>query len=185
MMTDVAKLLGHNFRALAEAGCTQIQIDEPMFTMGDEDEVAAAVEAINLAIADLPKTVCVSMHICQGNYAVGKEYDGQIGHRYFDVGRYKADLITKIECTALLVEYDMAHHYEGHLGDKQLGIGAVDVHDPKIETGEAVADRVRAQTWLDREQTLITSTCGFNHLPRATAFGKLMSMAAAKRILSR
>lgn len=37
------------------------------------------------------------MHICQGNYAAGKEYDAQTGHRYFDSGRYKADLIRKIE----------------------------------------------------------------------------------------
>ena len=73
----------------------------------------------------------VSMHICQGNYAVGKEYDGQIGHRYFDTGRYKADLVCKIECSSYLVEHDMAHHYEGLLGNKQLGIGAVDVQDPE------------------------------------------------------
>jgi hypothetical protein len=49
---------------------------------------------------------------CPGN-AVGKEYDAQIGHRYFDIGRYKADLISKIDCDAYLVEYDMAHHFEG------------------------------------------------------------------------
>jgi 5-methyltetrahydropteroyltriglutamate--homocysteine methyltransferase len=48
------------------------------------------VEVINMAIHGLPTDVHTSMHICQGNYAVGKEYDGQIGHRYFDVGRYKA-----------------------------------------------------------------------------------------------
>jgi len=40
-----------------------------------------------------------SVHACQGNYAVGPDYDGQIGHRYFDTGRYKADLICKIDCT--------------------------------------------------------------------------------------
>ena len=184
MMMDVAKLLARNFRALADAGCRNLQIDEPLFTLAEDAEVAAAVEAINLAISDLPPDMRVSVHICQGNYAVGKEYDGQIGHRYFDVGRYKADLITRIECAAFLVEYDMAHHYEGLIGDRHLGVGAVDVQDPKIETGELIAERVRAQGWLHAEQTIITSTCGFNHLPRATAFGKLMSMAAAKRILA-
>ena len=83
--------------------------------MSDEQEVQAAVEAINLAIEDLPDDVHVSMHICQGNYAVGKEYDGQIGHRYFDIGRYKADLVCKIECSSYLIEHDMTHHYEGLL----------------------------------------------------------------------
>jgi 5-methyltetrahydropteroyltriglutamate--homocysteine methyltransferase len=183
MMDDLGKLLRFNFQLLADAGCKHIQIDEPLFTLGDEDDVAAAVDAINLAIEGLPADIHVSMHICQGNYAVGKEYDGQIGHRYFDVGRYKADLVSKIECASYLVEYDMAHHYDGHLGDKQLGVGAVDVQDPKIESGELVASRVHAQRWLHPEQTIVTSTCGLNHLPRATAMGKLKAMADAKRVL--
>ena len=183
MMADLGKLLRHNFRMLAAAGCKHIQIDEPLFTMSDDEEVRAAVDAINLAIEGLPDDVHVSMHICQGNYAVGKEYDAQIGHRYFDTGRYKADLVCKIECSSYLVEYDMAHHYEGLLGDKQLGVGAVDVQDPKVESGETVAARIRAVGWLAPEQTIVTSSCGFNHLPRHVAFGKLKAMAEAKRML--
>jgi 5-methyltetrahydropteroyltriglutamate--homocysteine methyltransferase len=184
MMMDLSKLLRQNFRRLAAAGCKNIQIDEPLFTMSDEPEMDAAVTAINLAIEDLPDDIHVSMHICQGNYAVGKEYDAQIGHRYFDAGRYKADKICKIECASYLVEYDMAYHYEGLLGNKQLGVGAVDVQDPRIETGEIVADRIRAFRWLAPEQTIVTSSCGFNHLPRRSAMGKLLAMADAKRILS-
>jgi 5-methyltetrahydropteroyltriglutamate--homocysteine methyltransferase len=130
-MGDLGKLLRHNFKLLVAAGCQHIQIDEPLFTMSDDVEVRAAVDAINLAIEGLPENVHVSMHICQGNYAVGKEYDAQIGHRYFDTGRYKADLVCKIECSSYLIEHDMAHHYEGLVGNRQLGVGAVDVQDRK------------------------------------------------------
>ena len=77
----------------------------------------------------------------------------------------------------------MAHHYEGKLGDRQLGVGAVNVQDPKVESGETVAERIQACGWLAPEQTIITSSCGFNHLPRRTTFGKLQAMAEAKRIL--
>ena len=184
MMNDLARLLARNFRMLADAGCNFIQIDEPLFTMAEDDEVSAAKEAINLAIEGLGDRVHFSTHICQGNYAVGKEYDGQIGHRYFDTGRYKADIICKIDCASLLVEYDMAHHYENHLGNKQLGVGAIDVQDPKAETGEVVAERVRAQRWLTPEQTVITSSCGFNHLSQRLTSGKLKAMTDAKRILA-
>lgn len=184
MMLDVAKLLRHNFKMLVQAGCRHIQIDEPLFTMVDDKEVEAAVDAINLAIEGIPEDIHVSMHICQGNYAIGKEYDGQIGHRYFDTGRYKADLVSKIGCSSYLVEYDMAHHYEGLLRNQQLGVGAVDVQDPKAESAETIAERVRAQKWLAPEQTIVTSSCGFNHLPRQTAFQKLRAMVGAKRILS-
>jgi 5-methyltetrahydropteroyltriglutamate--homocysteine methyltransferase len=183
MMIDVGKLLHHNFKMLAAAGCRHIQIDEPLFTMSDDAEVEAGVHAINLAIEDLPDNVHVSTHVCQGNYAVGKEYDAQIGHRYFDLGRYKADLVCKIECSSYLIEHDMTHHYKGLVGDQQIGVGAVDVQDPKIESGETIAERIRVHGWLAPEQTIVTSSCGFNHLPRHVAFGKLKAMAEAKRIL--
>lgn len=183
MMFDVAKLLRYNFLMLADAGCKHIQIDEPLFTMADDDEVEAAVAAINMAIDGLPKDIHISNHVCQGNYAVGKEYDAQIGHRYFDVGRYKADIICKIECSSFLIEHDMTHHFEGLLGNKQLGVGAVDVQDPKVETAETVAARIQSHRWLVPEQTIVTSSCGFNHLPRDTAFGKLRAMSEAKRVL--
>jgi 5-methyltetrahydropteroyltriglutamate--homocysteine methyltransferase len=184
MMTDLGKLLKWNLRRLAEAGCKHIQIDEPYFTVASDEEVRAAVEVINMAIEDLPDEVCVLVHICQGNYAVGPDYDGQIGHRYFDTGRYKADLVCQIECDGYLVEHDMARHYEGLLGDRQLGIGAVDVQAPNIETGEQVADRIRSCGWLAPEQTIITSSCGFNHLPRHVGLAKMRAMTEAKTILN-
>jgi 5-methyltetrahydropteroyltriglutamate--homocysteine methyltransferase len=183
MMNDIGKLLRYNFKMLAAAGCMNIQVDEPLFTMADDGEVKAAVAAINLAIEDLPDSIHVSTHICQGNYAVGKEYDAQIGHRYFDTGRYKADIACDIACSSFLIEHDMTPHWEGRLGNKQIGVGAVDVQDPKIETGETIAARIHAHKWLAPEQTIVTSSCGFNHLPRATAFGKLKAMTEAKRLL--
>jgi 5-methyltetrahydropteroyltriglutamate--homocysteine methyltransferase len=183
MMDDLAKLLRHNFQMLVAAGCQHIQIDEPLFTISDDREVQAAVNAINLAIEGLPESIHVSVHVCQGNYAVGKEYDGQIGHRYFDHGRYKADLICQIDCSSYLIEHDMTPHYEGLIGDKQLGVGAVDVQDPKIESGKTVAERIQAHKWLAPEQTIVTSSCGFNHLPQRTSYGKLRAMTEAKLIL--
>ena len=100
MMLNAAKLLNKNFRRLAEAGCKHIQIDQPYLTHRVTTSVRAA-EAINLSIEGIPEDIHVAVHICQGNYAVGPQYDGQIGHRYFDTGRYKADLICKIDCSFL------------------------------------------------------------------------------------
>jgi len=184
MIADFGKLLHQNFRRLVEAGCKHLQIDEPYFTVADDQEVRAAVEAINMAIEGLPDDVHVMVHICQGNYAVGADYDGQIGHRYFDQGRYKADLVCKIECDGYLIEHDMTPQYEKCLGDKQLGVGAVDVQAPNVETGYLVVERIKAHEWLAPEQTIITSSCGFNHLPRHIALGKMRAMTEAKAILT-
>ena len=54
---------------------------------------------------------------------------------------------------------------------------------PNIETGEQIAERIKAYRGSTPEQTIITSSCGFNHLPRHIAFGKLRAMTEAKAIL--
>lgn len=181
MMQDLGKLMNRNFKKLEQAGCKAIQIDEPLFIIVDDDEVKAAVDAINIAVEGV--NMSIMTHICQGNYAVGEDYDGQIGHRYFDSGRYPARLICDIDCDALLIEHDMTPNYEGLLGNKQLFVGAADVQDMKVEKPETIVERITKYGWLAPEQTLITSTCGMNHLPRQVAFGKLQAIAGAKKIL--
>jgi 5-methyltetrahydropteroyltriglutamate--homocysteine methyltransferase len=83
----------------------------------------------------------------------------------------------------LLVEHDFADRYEGQLGNKRLAVGAADVQDPNVEAPEVIAERITRLRWLTPEQTLITSSCGMNHLRRGIAFGKLKAMTGAKRIL--
>jgi 5-methyltetrahydropteroyltriglutamate--homocysteine methyltransferase len=67
MMYDLGKLLNTNFKMLAAAGCKNIQIDEPLFTISEEDEVEAAVAAINMAIEACPRT---SMCPCMSARAI-------------------------------------------------------------------------------------------------------------------
>jgi 5-methyltetrahydropteroyltriglutamate--homocysteine methyltransferase len=93
-------------------------------------------------------------------------------------------LICQIECDSYLIEHDRTDSFDGMLGNKQLGVGAVDVQAPNVETPEQIAERISAHRWLVPEQTIITSTCGFNHLPRHIALGKMRAMTEAKAILS-
>jgi PAS domain-containing protein len=58
------------------------------------------------------------------------------------------------------------------------------VQAPNVETPEQIAERISVHRWLAPEQTIITSTCGFNHLPRHIALGKMRTMKEAKAILS-
>jgi 5-methyltetrahydropteroyltriglutamate--homocysteine methyltransferase len=46
-----------------------------------------------------------------------------------------------------------------------------------------VAERITRHRWLAPEQTMLTSSCGMNHLPRQIAFAKLQAIAGAKRVL--
>lgn len=184
MMDELAKVINQNLKELAAAGCKHVQVDEPLFMVGGSTraEIEAGVDAVNQAFEGVDAFRW--QHVCQGNYAVGEDYDGQIGHRYFDVEEYRADLVGRIDCDALLVEGDCAPNYEGQLGNQQLAIGAADVLDLNVEKPEQIADRVGTWgSWLAREQTLITSYCGMNHLPRHVAEGKLAAMAGARDLL--
>lgn len=79
----------------------------------------------------------------------------------------------------------MTPEYEGHLRNQQLAIGVADVQDLNVESPDTLVERINewAGSWLPPEQTLITSSCGMNHLPREIAFGKLSAMAGARDIL--
>ena len=77
----------------------------------------------------------------------------------------------------------MTPHYESLLGNKLLAVGAADVQTTDIETPETIAERVSRYRWLVPEQTMITSSCGMNHLPRQIAFAKLQAISGAKRLL--
>ena len=83
----------------------------------------------------------------------------------------------------LLIEYDQAFLYEGLLGNKYLAIGAADVQDVNIESPETIMERIARNTWLSPDQTMITTSCGLNHLPRHIAFGKLKVISDAKNLL--
>lgn len=184
LMMELAKVINRNLRDLQDAGCRHIQLDEPLFAMGGirREEVRAAVEASNQCWEGI--SAFRWQHLCQGNYAVGPHYDGQIGHRYFDVEEYPVDLACQLDCDAIMNEGDMTPLYEGQLGNQQLAIGLVDVQDLNVESPEALLERLDAWAgWLEPERTLITSSCGMNHLPRHIANQKLEAMAGAKTLL--
>lgn len=183
-MQDLAEVIKRNFRELQDAGCKHVQIDEPLFAAVDRDEVESAIDAINYAFEGA-SGMYKWVHICQGNYSVSDEFDqgDQIGHRYFDFAEYPADLIPNIQCDALMVEHDFAHAYKDTLKNQQLAVGAADVQEKQVEKPEKIIERIESLSWLPSEQTLITSSCGLNHLSREVAFGKLKAMADAERML--
>ena len=184
MMMDLAELINRNLRDLQDSGCRHIQLDEPLFAMGGatREEVRSAVEANNQCWEGI--TAFRWQHLCQGNYAVGAHYDGQIGHRYFDIEPYPVDLVCDLECDALMNEGDMTPRYEGKLRNQQLAIGVVDVQDLNVESPETLVERIQEWgSWLEPERTLITSSCGMNHLPRHIAIRKLEAMTGAQAIL--
>ena len=70
------------------------------------------------------------------------------------------------------------------LAPKKVMLGVIDLNDPEIETPQKVADRIRAGLKFTAPDKLLPAPdCGMKYLPRATAFGKLKSLAAGAAIV--
>lgn len=182
---DLAEeVIKQNFKELEEAGCKHIQLDEPLFAVGGitREEVEAAIEANTACFEGI--TAYKWEHVCQGNYAVREDYDGQIDHRYFDVEPYPTELIVQLEVDAIMNKGDMTSEYEGQVKKAARGRGRGRAGYERRDARHAGrADRGLGWNWLPSEQTLIMSSCGMNHLPREVAYGKLAAMAGARDIL--
>jgi 5-methyltetrahydropteroyltriglutamate--homocysteine methyltransferase len=64
------------------------------------------------------------------------------------------------------------------LAPKKVMLGVIDLADPEVETAEKVAGRIRAGLkFMTPDKLLPAPDCGMKYLPRATAFGKLKSLA--------
>ena len=63
-------------------------------------------------------------------------------------------------------------------------LGVIDLADPEVETPQKVADRIRAGLkYVSADKLLPAPDCGMKYLPRATAFGKLKSLADGAAIV--
>ena len=66
------------------------------------------------------------------------------------------------------------------LRGKGIALGVLDLSTPEMETPEVVADRVRrALDDVDVDRLVLSSDCGLKYLPRASAEGKMRSLAVA------
>ena len=182
LMGDLAKLMNSNFKRLAKTGCKILQLDEWMLSSSNQMELPGAVDAINTAIEGVD--LSVQVHLCQGSYTEHDAYEGMLGqHRGADPVNGFAALVSDIACDVISVEHDLAHLFEDHLGDKHLALSAVDMQSLEIEQPEQIADRIAQYSWLEPGQTLLTTSCGVNFMPRQIAFEKLKAVAETKRIL--
>jgi 5-methyltetrahydropteroyltriglutamate--homocysteine methyltransferase len=66
------------------------------------------------------------------------------------------------------------------LSGKTIMLGVLDLGDPKVESLDTVADRIRnGLKYVPADRLVPAPDCGMKYMPRATAFGKLKAMADA------
>jgi 5-methyltetrahydropteroyltriglutamate--homocysteine methyltransferase len=181
----LADALNSEVRALAQAGCRWIQIDEPVFARKPAQALAYGVEQLNRCFHGVPDGVERVMHMCCG-YPDGldrEDYPKAEREAYFD-------LAEAVDASVMdVVSLEDAHrHNDLTLLDRfkstKVILGVVAIAKSRVEPVEEI--RARLQAALDHiepERLIAAPDCGLGLLGRDLAREKLKNLCAAARSL--
>ncbi|MGY1601380.1 uroporphyrinogen decarboxylase family protein [Geodermatophilus sp. SYSU D00815] len=161
---------------LFAAGADLVQIDEPWLQARPEVARKYGAEAVTRALEGAPGPV--HLHLCFGYAAMVSERPE--GYSFLpELADTPADAIS-VETAQSHLDPATLRPLRG----KGIALGVLDLSTPEVETPEVIADRVRrALDDVDVDKLVLSSDCGLKYLPRASAAGKMRSLAQAAEIL--
>jgi 5-methyltetrahydropteroyltriglutamate--homocysteine methyltransferase len=176
---EMAAVINAELRALDEAGCDVIQLDEPILWFLASDQ-PWGIRAVNACFAGVKKAKKV-LHLCQGNY--NPDPAAHVGLRIFP-SPFAAigPLLQQVEVDVFLMAFASLGQDDLSVladlpGSKLLGVGVIDVQSHQVESAEMVAQTIeRVTAHIAPERLWVAPDCGLNHLPRHLAFAKLQAM---------
>ena len=178
---DLAEALNYEIRALADAGCRCIQVDEPLFARNVDAALDYGVDALGRCFDGVPDSVTRIMHMCCGypNHLDEPEYHKASRQSYFDL----AGAINNAPIDQVSLE-DAHRHNDLSLLElfdkKSVILGVIAVAKSQVETVETVSVRLKdALNHIDRERLVVAPDCGLGLLGRELAIKKLTVMCEA------
>ena len=179
MCMDYAAAVNAEAHDLVKAGADVIQLDEPWLRNNPEEAKLYAVKAINRALQGI--TVPTVVHLCFGYAAV---VTGLKPTGYSFLPQLSDTIAQQISIESAQPKIDLGVLKD--LAPKKVMLGVIDLSDPEIETPQKIAERIRnGLKYLPPDKLLPAPDCGMKYLPRATAFGKLKSLAEGAAIVRR
>ena len=182
---DLADALNFEIRALAAAGCSYIQVDEPLFARNVERALAYGVECLDRCFDGVPNGVTRVMHMCCGypGFLDDHEYHKADRMSYFQL----ADAVDRSTVHQVSIE-DAHRHNDLTLLEKfpnsTVIFGAVAIAQSKVEPVETIAARLtQALEHIDRERLIAAPDCGLAMLGRDLAMTKLSNLGEAARLV--
>ena len=178
MVMDFAAAVNEEVKDLEAAGADVIQLDEPWLRNNPDEAKRYAVKVINRALEGI--AVPTVIHLCFGYAAVVPGLSKPTGYSFLP---QLADTIAQqISIESAQPKIDLGVLKE--LAPKTVLLGVIDLNDPKPETPQVVAERIRAGLkFVPPDKLLPAPDCGMKYLPRATAFGKLRALADAAALV--
>ena len=186
-----SKALNQEYHRLADAGCSVIQVEEPILhgNQGVVGEVPfeTYVDALNAEMAGLRAKTEVWLHTCWGNpfaQRLGVSQSYKFALSYF--AQLDFDVLT-IECVENQgAEIEMVASILKP--DQKLCIGVVSHRALQVEQPEEIAALVRkGLKVLPPERLLLSSDCGFGRegMSRTHAYYKMVAIAKGANIVRR
>ena len=174
----LAGAVNQEVKALEAAGADVIQLDEPYLQARHESAKKYALEAIGRALDGV--RAATALHTCFGYAHVVK--NRLTGYPFLaDLNACAAQQIS-IEAAQPGLDLSILEKLPG----KTIILGVVSLGDPKAESPETVAGRIRdALRHVPPERLVLAPDCGMKYLPRGLAFEKLRALAEGARIVRR
>lgn len=172
LVRALARLLNAEAHRLVAAGATVLQIDEP-FLAGYPEEVAVALEAINIVTKDVQARW--GLHVCWGNRYARPSWEGHYDFLFPGVLDVQVDQLVLEFARTGYDDMELLRRYDW---DRALGLGVIDVKSDRVEDPRLIATRIRrALDIVPAHRLMINPDCGLRHLPNDVARAKLRAMA--------
>ncbi len=171
---EFAQVVNQELKALVHEGAEFIQVDEPSYAIipgTAKDYLAlynAAVDGVQAKIA---------LHVCFGNLGSRPRGPRRYAPLFPDFHDARADQFVLEFANREMKEIEQLKEF---CGDREVGLGVVDIKSFYVEPAEEIAARIReALQYIDADKVFINPDCGFFQLPRWLAVQKLRRMVEA------
>ena len=178
---DIAETVNREILALVEAGCTHVQVDEPLFARQVEDALSFGMEGLERCFHRVPAGVTRIVHMCCG-------YPDHLD----DTDYKKADPDSYHRLAAAIDEagFDQVSIEDAHcrndlsllekLPNKTVIFGSVAIASSRVESADEIEARLRAALdHIDRDRLVVAPDCGLGFLTAELAESKLRAMCEA------
>jgi 5-methyltetrahydropteroyltriglutamate--homocysteine methyltransferase len=180
---DLATAVNYEVRALSDAGCRYIQIDEPLFARKPEDALSFGIENLERCFHGIGKHTTAVMHMCCGypNYLDEEGFQKADAEIYLRLANALDDSLVQ------QISIEDAHRHNNltlfdSFQNTSIIFGSFTIANSRVESVEEIRERLQAALeHIDPERLIAAPDCGLGLLGRELAILKLQNMCTAAK----
>ena len=177
----LAEAINKEVLALAETGCTWIQIDEPLFMRHPQKALEYGIKHLEKCFEGIPDNVMSVVHICCGYpTAVDMDYYPKSGSDgYITLAKALE------ESTIKVVSIEDAHRRNDLslltlFKNTAVILGVIDIAQTRIESVDEIKEHIlQALNYIEPDRLIIGPDCGLGMLTNRIIQAKLSNMVEA------